>query len=109
MAECESNPFSKAGIKFIDARSRGQYFVRDERRTVSFPHPRGECGICFDEGGLRMECAHYICPDDLLEWTWGQLRNMKYEINCAMCVKLIMILSNLVYQLWKKSNSSSLP
>ena len=91
MAECESNPFSNAGIEFWDARSRGQYFSygRDQTRTVSFPHPQGKCTTCYDESGLRMECGHYICPDDLLDWTWQQLSNMKYEIGCADCDKPI--------------------
>ena len=91
MAECESNPFSSAGIEFCEARSRGRYFSfkRDQERTVSFPHPKGQCTTCFDESGLLMGCGHFICPDDLLTWAWEQLSNMKFEIGCNECNKPI--------------------
>ena len=58
---------------------------RDQYRTVSFPHPRGECCICMDNSGLKMKCGHYLCPDDFLDCAWNQIRCMKYKISCPMC------------------------
>ena len=91
MAEYAPNPFSARGIEFIDSRSGGKYFygTRNETRTVKFPHPNGQCTTCYHESGLRMECGHFICPDDILDWAWEQLSTMKYEIGCSECGKPI--------------------
>ena len=72
---------TRKGNDYIDA--------RDEKRTVSFSHPKGECCICFDESGLKMTCGHFICPDDLLDNTWEQIKNLKFEISCAKCPHII--------------------
>ncbi|KAI6660677.1 E3 ubiquitin-protein ligase RNF19B-like [Oopsacas minuta] len=63
--------------------------LRDETRTVTFPHPNGECCICSDEGGLRLKCGHYICPDDILDHAWQQINNLKHKISCASCTTLL--------------------
>lgn len=91
MAEYAPNPFSARGIEFIDSRSGGKYFygTRNETRTVKFPHPNGQCTTCYHESGLLMECGHFICPDDILDWAWEQLSTMKYEIGCSECGKPI--------------------
>ena len=91
MAEYTSNPFFARGIEFIDSRAGGKYFdgTRDEKRMVKFFHPTGQCSTCYHETGLRMECGHYICPDDILDWAWEQLSNMKHEIGCTECGKTI--------------------
>ena len=77
-------------VEFCAARIHGKNFseTRDQTRTVLF-HPRGQCNTCFEDNGLRMECGHYICPDDLLDWTWEQLSNRKYQIGCNECDKPI--------------------
>ena len=65
--------------------------IRDETRTVSFPHPKGECCVCSDEGGLKLKCGHSICPDDILDHTWQQIKNLKHQISCATCKEIIDI------------------
>lgn len=74
-----------------NVRVGADYFIanRDETRTVRFPHKKGECCVCDDDSGLEMKCGHFICPDDLLDWTWKQIKRLKYEISCANCRDII--------------------
>ena len=85
-----SNPFSSRGVEFTDSKNGAKYFkgTRDQTRMIKFIHPTGQCNTCH-ETGLRMECGHYICPDDILDTAWGQLSNRKHEIDCTECNKHI--------------------
>lgn len=81
------------GIKIWDVRVGSGYFIenRDETRTVKFPHPKGECCVCRDEGGLKMHCEHFICPDDLLIIAWDSIGKRKHEISCGSCTSIISV------------------
>ena len=83
----ESNPFFARNVEYSVSRICGHLFIgeRDQTRTVTFPHPKGDCIVCTDESGLKMGCGHYVCPDDILDWAWEQLRTMKHEIRCPEC------------------------
>ena len=87
----EYDPFFARKVEYSSSRACGDLFIgmRDQTRTVSFPHPTGDCTICTDDSGLRMACSHFICPDDILNWAWQQLSNMKHEISCAECPEII--------------------
>ena len=78
-------------IEVCNVRIGADYFIgkRDYTRTVSFPHPNGECCICSDDSGLKMKCGHYICPDDILDSVWSQIKSLKYQITCATCTTII--------------------
>lgn len=77
-------------VKIWDVRKGCDIFgIRNETRTVSFSHPKDECCVCTDDGGLKMSCGHYMCPDDILNHTWEQLKHLKYEISCASCPVII--------------------
>ena len=80
-------------IEVCNVRIGADYFIgkRDYTRTVSFPHPKGECCICGDDSGLKMKCGHYICPDDILDCAWAQLKTLKHQITCATCTTIIDI------------------
>ena len=60
--------FDTLDVKIWEVKVGGKYFIdnRDETRTVSFPHSKALCNVCYDDSGLRMHCGHFICPDDLL-------------------------------------------
>ena len=81
------------GVQICDLRVGGKYFTknRDETRTVSFPHPKGECCICEDGGGLKMQCGHYVCPDDILDCAWLQINNSQHNILCLQCSSILSI------------------
>ncbi|KAI6655649.1 hypothetical protein LOD99_11374 [Oopsacas minuta] len=85
------NPFEQKNVSFTEARGCELMFdeFRDEKRTVSFSHPSGTCNTCFHSSGLRMKCGHFICPDDILGKAWGDISNMKFEISCTGCDKII--------------------
>lgn len=80
-------------VKLWDVRVGANYFIenRNESRTVPFPHPKGDCSICGDRSGLKMQCGHYICPDDLLDLAWNQIEHLKHEISCGTCPSIISI------------------
>ena len=78
------------GVQVWKVRVFAEYiFKRDETRTVPFPHQKGECCVCGDDGGLKMQCGHFICPDDILNHAWDQIKNLKFEISCASCPAII--------------------
>lgn len=81
------------GIEVCNVRIGSDYFIgkRNYARTASFPHRKGECCICGDEGGLKMKCGHYLCPDDLLDSVWMQIKSLKHQITCATCVAIFNI------------------
>ena len=80
----------KKGVQVWNVRVGAEFlYNRDETRTVSFPHQKGECCVCDDDGGLKMKCGHFICPDDILNHAWGQIKHLKFEINCVSCSAII--------------------
>ena len=82
--------FKKRGLDVCKVRSAARYFyARDETRTVSFRHLKGQCCVCTDNGGLKMKCGHFICPDDILNHAWDQIKHLKFEISCASCPTII--------------------
>ncbi|KAI6661915.1 E3 ubiquitin-protein ligase RNF19A-like [Oopsacas minuta] len=85
--------FDNRGIEVSQVRVGADYFIgkRNYERTVKFPHPNGECCICSDEGGLKLKCGHYVCPVDILDNTWQQIKTLKHEISCASCTKMVDI------------------
>ena len=85
-----SNPFDENDVSFTKARGCQILFInRDQRRTVSFDHPKSDCSVCWDASGLKMECGHYMCPDDILDQAWQEVQIMKHEIPCTKCKKII--------------------
>ena len=38
-----------------------------------------------------MPCGHYICPDDILDWAWNQMKDLKHEFNCPICPSILSI------------------
>ena len=86
-----ANPFEEKQVSFTQARECKSKFdyLRDQTRTVDFVHLKGNCNVCYDSSGLKMQCDHYICPDDVLNKAWIDVRSMKFEITCTMCDKLI--------------------
>ena len=82
----------KRRLDVSEVRRGATYFsIRDETRTVSFPHKTGECCVCRDDSGLKMQCGHFICPDDILNHAWEQIKHLKFEICCASCPAIIKI------------------
>ena len=93
MNEAGATKCALEGIQVCEVRVGADKFIniRDETRTIDFPHLKGECCVCADNSGLKMKCGHYICPDDLLDHVWQQIKRLKYEINCATCTKIIEV------------------
>ena len=93
MAFAFTSAFEAKKIEVGEVRVGAELFQgkRNSSRTVSFAHPKGSCCVCFDDGGLKMKCGHYICPDDLLNHTWHQIKVLKYQINCVCCTNNIDI------------------
>ena len=80
-------------VEVCNARIGAEYFFgrRNYTRTVLFPHPNGECCVCCDKSGLKMKCGHFICPDDILDSAWQQIKTMKHQIKCSSCIAVIDI------------------
>ena len=91
MAEACKSALDVRDVKIWDIKVGGKYFIenRDETRTVSFPHPNDSCSVCGDDSGLKMQCGHYLCPDDVLDWAWDEIKRSKHQINCPTCVAII--------------------
>ena len=90
MSGASKSAFETYHVNIWDARKGPEHFKkRDETRTVSFVHPQGECCVCYDDSGLRLPCGHFICPDDLLVYAWGQITHLKHQISCFSCTSII--------------------
>ena len=89
----ETSALDIHNIEVCNVRFGADHFFgrRDYTRKVSFPHPKGVCCICYDEGGLKMKCGHYICPEDILENAWYQIIRLIHQITCVCCTAIIDI------------------